>query len=278
MTFTDTHCHLDLDRFDADRGSVLERAAAAGVTRILVPSLDVNSARRIVALVAAQPGLYAAVGYHPTELPTNSSLSMADLDNLARMKRVVAIGEIGLDYYWIKDEPRREKQRSALRSQLDLAEARTLPVILHMREEADASDGQCSVDMLRILEAWVARLHQRNSSLAARPGVLHSFSGSLATARAAIAMGFCIGITGPITYSSSADRRELVRQLPIEHLLIETDSPFLAPQPHRGKRNEPAFVVYIADRIAEIQLRTPEEVAKATSGNAARLFAWGDPD
>ena len=278
MTLTDTHCHLDMQRFDADRDSVLERAAAAGVTRILVPALDLDSAARILALTGSHPGLYAAVGFHPTELGSLNETSLDALKQLARNPGVVAIGEIGLDYYWIREESQRANQRKALGLQLALAETCALPAVLHMREQNDIEHGACAEDLLGILEVWVRALRASGSAIANRPGVLHSFSGSLDTARRAMELGFYLGVTAPITYPNATKRREIVGRLPIERILIETDAPFLAPQSHRGRRNEPAFVADIADRIAQIQSRTASEVAVATSTNAARLFAWGEPD
>ena len=278
MILTDTHCHLDMDRFDADRESVIERALHAGVNRILVPSLDALSAARIAALVDHHSLLYAAVGIHPTSIDPLWQGQISALQGLSRARKVVAIGEIGLDYYWVPDAHQRSWQRDALRGQLDLAEACGLPVIVHMREQNDAPDGPCAADLLRLLDEWVRGLRARGSQLAKRPGVLHSFAGSLDTATAAIGLGFCIGITGPITYRRAEARRELVRQLPLESLLIETDAPFLPPEPHRGRRNEPAYVAHIADRIAAVQSRTPGDVASTTSRNAARLFDWGDSD
>jgi TatD DNase family protein len=277
VILTDTHCHLDIDRFDADRGSVIERAVEAGVRRILVPSLDAASAARIITLVHQHSSLYAAAGIHPTSVNALWKTQISELRLLAGDRKVVAIGEIGLDYYWVQDARQRALQRDALRGQLDLAEACGLPVILHMREQNDASDGSCAEDLLSLLDNWVSGLRARGSELVKRPGVLHSFAGSFETATAAMGLGFSIGITGPVTYSGAAERRELVRQLPMGALLIETDAPFLPPEPHRGRRNEPAYVAYIADRIAEVQSRTPSDVATTTSRNAARLFAWGDP-
>jgi TatD DNase family protein len=267
-----------MQRFDADRESVLERASAAGVTRVLVPALDLESAKRVLALIGPHPQLCAAVGFHPTELYELDEAGLAALQQLTTDPRVVAIGEIGLDYHWIREEARQAEQQSALGSQLDLAEACSLPVVLHMREQDDIEHGACADDLLRILADWVTGLRSHGSALADRPGVLHSFSGSLDIARQAIELGFYIGITGPVTYPNSEKRREIVRQLPIERLLIETDAPYLTPQSHRGQRNEPAFVADIADRIAHIQSRTASDVARATSNNASRLFAWGEPD
>ena len=130
--------------------------------------------------------------------------------------------------------------------------------------------------MIKILEEWVSGLRSRNEALSKRPGVLHSFSGSIETAKRAIELGFYIGVTGPVTYKNAEQKRQVISNLPLEQLLIETDAPYLAPEPHRGKRNEPAFVLHIADKIAEIKSRTPQEVAAATTENAARLFSWGE--
>ena len=278
LELTDTHCHLDMQRFDADRESVIERATLAGVSRMLVPSVDLESARRVLNLAGGHGAIYAAIGVHPTEVDDLNEFPRENLEQLAAGEKVVAIGEIGLDYYWISEPGRRLKQQTALRMQLEIAEAASLPVVLHMREQDDADKGACADDMLRLLGDWVRGLRSHHSDLADRPGVLHSFSGTPETAAAAMELGFYIGITGPVTYPSAEKRRAVVRGLPIERLLIETDAPFLAPQPRRGQRNEPAFVAIIADRIAEIQSRTLGEVANATNRNAASLFAWGDPD
>lgn len=267
-----------MDRFDADRESVIERALQAGVNRILVPSLNALSAVRVAALVLHHPLLYAAIGMHPTSVDPLWQEQIPALHELSGARKVVAIGEIGLDYYWVHDAHQRARQRDALRGQLELAEACSLPVIMHMREENDALDGPCAADLLRLLDDWVRELRARGSQLAERPGVLHSFSGNLDTAKAAIGLGFRIGITGPITYRQAQARREVVGQLPLESLLIETDAPFLPPEPHRGRRNEPAYVAHIADRIATVQSRTPGDVASSTSRNAARLFDWGYSD
>ena len=186
---------------------------------------------------------------------------------------MVAIGEIGIDYYWVKENDKRAFQREALRQQLQFAKEINKPVIIHMREENDAWFGEASVDLLKILDEWQKSL---NGPLAEKPGVLHSFNGDLETAQKALALNFYIGITGPVTYKNAEEKRGIIRQLPLDKLLIETDSPFLAPVPHRGKRNEPAFVHHIADKIAEIHSKSPAEIAAITTANAARLFAWGD--
>jgi TatD DNase family protein len=274
VNLTDTHCHLDLDKFDADREAVIGRARQAGIVRILVPSLTLASSRAVLQLVEAHPMLFAAVGIHPTEAGTRVASSLQELQTLAGNKKVVAIGEVGLDYYW--DTAPHDVQQQVLKEQLGLAADLALPVLLHNREKNDAESGACAEDLIRILEEWIAGLRSRNEALAERPGVWHSFSSSLEIARRATDLGFFIGVTGPVTYKNAERRRQVIADLPLERLLIETDAPFLTPQPERGKRNEPGFVRHIADKIAEIQSRTPQETAVLTTANAARLFSWGE--
>lgn len=283
---TDTHCHLNFNRFDEDRAAVIARAIEAGVERILIPALDLESSKAIIHLANSHPHLFAAIGFHPTDL---DSWDAASLETLRRMippppspaagsparDKIVAIGEIGLDYYWVKEPEKQARQRQVLREQLQLAREVNLPVVIHMREADDAWFGQASLDLLEILTEWHNGLAEEGHPLAEKPGVLHSFNGNLETAQKAIAHNFYIGVTGPVTYKNAEEKRQIIRQLPLERLLIETDAPFLTPAPHRGKRNEPAFVAHIADKIAEIHKTTREQVAEITSANASRLFGWG---
>lgn len=277
MTLTDTHCHLDYHKFDEDREAVIQRAADAGLARILIPALHWTSSLAAVKLAESHPMIYAAVGFHPTDLDTWDDNSIGNLRELAQSaQKIVAIGEIGLDYYWVKEADQQARQREAFQAQLALAREVNLPVVVHMREAGDAWVGPASADLLDILGTWHADLAAAGHPLAERPGVLHSFNGTLETAQAALAMNFHIGVTGPVTYKNADQKRQVIGQLPLERLLIETDAPFLAPVPHRGKRNEPAFVHHIADKIAEIHSKHPAEVADITTRNASRLFAWGD--
>lgn len=279
---TDTHCHLDLEKFDADRDQVIRRAELAGLSRILIPGLTVSSSQSVVNLAGTHPMLFAAVGVHPNDALTWDGQTISSLKQLISSSnssalsrnggKVVAIGEIGLDYYW--KTATKEDQIDILKQQLALALEVSLPVVLHCREEGDIEYGICAEDLLNILEEWIINLEKVNNPLLERPGVLHSFSSSLEIAQKAIELGFFIGITGPITYKNAENRRRVTAELPLERLLIETDSPFLAPHPNRGKRNEPAFVADIADKIAEIKSCTPQDVAAVTTKNAARLFAW----
>lgn len=288
---TDTHCHLDFNKFDADREEVIQRAQDAGVERVLIPSLDLDSSHAALRLAHAHPNVFAAVGFHPTDLDKWKESSIADLKMLllessgslldgekqaSRLQRkIVAIGEIGLDYYWVKEPEKRAFQHVVLKQQLGLAREVNKPVVIHMREENDAWFGQASIDLLEILSAWHAQLKAESHPLVERPGVLHSFNGNLDTAQKAMSLNFYIGVTGAVTYKNAEEKRQIIRQVPLTHLLIETDAPFLTPVPMRGKRNEPAFVAYIADKIAEIHMTTREQVAEITTANAARLFGWG---
>lgn len=280
MTLIDTHCHLDHNKFDADRADVLLRAQQVGVSRIVIPGTSWTSSLAAVKLAESHPMIYAAVGVHPTDVDTYQVDTLEHLGQLAietlspsgtpEISKLVAIGEIGLDYFW--DTAPHELQHRVLCEQLDLAAKHQLPVILHFREKGDAPDGPCASDLMKLLEAWANRLGREKSPLAERPGVLHSFSGSRETASRAIALNFYLGVTGPVTYRK--ERQDLIASLPLERLLIETDAPFLAPTPHRGKRNEPAFVALIADKIAALHSCSPEQAAAVTTANAERLFGW----
>ena len=254
--FIDTHCHLDFERFDEDRTAVVQRALSAGVTRIIIPALDLNNCQTVLQLADQYAGVYAAVGVHPNSAAGWQDGWIGVLRDLAQHPKVVAIGEIGLDYYWDDCPP--DVQHRALSLQLELAAELDLPVIIHNRESSE--------DVVRLLsESPLA--NQPN------PGVLHSFSASWATAVAALDMGFYLGFTGPVTFKKANDLREIVAQVPADRLLIETDAPFLAPQPFRGKRNEPAYVVHVAEKIAQVRDETLEAITQQTTVNALRLFS-----
>ena len=273
MNLTDTHCHLDLEKFDADRSEVIDRALAAGLTRILIPGITLQSSRAIVKLAEHQPNLFAAVGVHPNDANTCDLQTIPALRELAASLKVVAIGEIGLDYYW-QAAPRPQQQKVLL-EQLNLAAELQLPVVLHAREKDDAPDGDCAQDLVTMLEEWVRRLQVDKNPLAEAPGVLHSFSGTRQTAEKVISLNFYIGVTGPITYKNAENRQQVIAALPLERLLVETDAPYLAPHPKRGKRNEPSFVTFTAEKLAVLHSITLDQVAETTTANAAKLFAWG---
>lgn len=271
MFLTDTHCHLNFDRYQKDLDAVLERSRAAGLERILVPGIDLHSSQEIVSLVEKDPLLYAAVGVHPNSGSTWRDGTLAALKILADRPKVVAIGEIGLDYY--RDRTPRDVQIEILKAQLELALEKNLPVILHVRNESE-ENRSCMEDLLHILEEWVSSATPPFPERNHKPGVIHSFSGNVREAGLALQLGFYLGITGPVTYKTAAVMREVVKAAPLEKLLIETDGPFLAPQAKRGKRNEPAHVCYIIDKISEVVEEPVEKVAKQTTANAAALFMW----
>ena len=251
----DTHCHLDFEHFDSDRDQIVDRAAASGVSRIIVPAVNLDNCPAVLRLAEAYSGVYAAVGVHP-----NSSAAWQDrwvdtIRDFARHNKAVAIGEIGLDYHW--DTSPKEVQHRALVAQVTLAAELDLPVIIHNRESSD--------DLIRLLA---------DSPLNGlpRPGVLHSFSADWQTAQAALDMGFYLGFTGPVTFKNADDLGRIAARVPLNRILVETDAPFLAPQRRRGKRNEPANVVFIAERIADLHDMDTTLFAQQTTANAARLF------
>jgi TatD DNase family protein len=257
----DTHCHLTLAEFDLDRAAVLGRAAQAGLEAMLIPAIDLKSSREAVALAEQHASLYAAVGVHPHAAADWSETSRLELRALARSSRVVAIGEIGLDYY--RDRTPRPMQRAALEAQLELAAELGLPVILHSREATEA--------VLQSLRPWALSLC---APLHGRCGVLHAFQGDLQAAQCAAESGLYLGIGGPLTYPSASGLRDVLAQAPAERLLLETDAPYLPPQGHRGQRNEPSYLPLVAAQLASVRGWEPAEAARRTTANAARLFGW----
>ena len=263
ITYTDSHCHLDFDRFSQDRSDVLERAWQAGLVWILNPGIDLPSNQAAIGLAATYPAqISAAVGIHPNFGQPWTAEIRKSLREQAQQPGVVAIGETGLDFY--RQHTPYDQQRSMFEAQLTLAEEQALPVILHNRD-ADA-------DLLRILKVWQQGLVQSGHPLAERPGVFHSFSSDNDTALAALEMNFYIGISGPVTFTNATERKAITSQLPLNRLLLETDAPFLTPHPHRGKRNEPAFIPLIAEEIARLHNTSPKHIADITYTNACRLF------
>jgi TatD DNase family protein len=260
LTLIDSHAHLDSPKFDADRGVVLERAKAAGVAVLISVGADLASSRRAVELAEGDDAIYATVGIHPHDAKTLDGEALAALRELAQRPRVVAIGEIGLDFY--RDLSPRDVQRRAFQAQLGWAARLGKPVVIHDRDAHD--------EILEILTGWARGLG--SVSLEGRLGVLHTFSGDLAMAERAIDLGFYISISGPVTYRNARQLPEIVQALPLDRLLVETDCPYLAPHPYRGKRNEPAHVQWVAKRIAELKNLAFEEVAAATTANAQHLF------
>lgn len=251
----DSHCHLNFEAFDEDRAEVLARAREAGVVAVLNPATNMADSRQIVAMAEQTPNLFAAVGVHPNAATDFGEEALAELRDLASHPKVVAVGEIGLDYYW--DKAPRAIQQEAFEQQLVLAKETGLPVIIHQRESA--------TDTMAVLRRWGAAQDH--------PGlVLHSFSGDRAMADEAIELGFYIGISGPVTFKNARDLPDIVPAVPPERLLVETDAPFLSPHPYRGKRNEPARVKLIAERVAALQKRSLTEMSQQLTENTTSLF------
>jgi len=248
----DTHAHLQDEMFDTDRAAVIERALAAGVGRIINIGDDIESSARSVKLAADYPEIYAAVGIHPQE----AGKMMASHDELlaswAELPKVVAIGEIGLDYYY--ENASRACQKEVFIRQLDIARQMHLPVSIHDREAHG--------DLMEILKREGKGI----------TGVIHCFSGSWEMACELLRRGWYIGIDGPLTFKNAAKLPEIVQQVPLDRLLVETDSPYLAPVPERGHRNEPAFVRHVAEKAAELRQMDFAAFAAATTKNAQNLF------
>ncbi len=257
IALIDTHVHLYLEAFETDRDDVVTRARAAGVVSMILPAIDVASVYQALRLCDRYPGVYAMAALHPSE---TRQATEADFDEIARLcedPRVVAVGESGLDYYW--DRSFVDQQQAFFRRHIRLAIEKDLPLILHNREASE--------DLVRILqEERAASAHPERLR-----GIFHCFTGPAWVAEAAAELGFLLGIGGILTFKKSG-LAELVRTLPLEQMVLETDAPFLAPVPQRGKRNEPAYVRYVAEKLAELKGVSLEEVARITTANARRIF------
>jgi TatD DNase family protein len=248
----DTHAHLQLQHFDEGRDAVIRRALDAGVAKIITIGTDVASSRQAIALAEKYDGVFAAVGIHPTDCGDATEKEFEEIRGLAMHPRAVAIGEIGLDFYWKDVAP--EKQRRAFVRQLALAREMNKPAIIHNREAGEA-----------ILQTL------REENIHELRGVFHCFSENPDFAKRVLDLGCYISFTGNLTYKKST-LPEVAAQIPLDRIMLETDAPFMAPVPHRGKRNEPAFVVHVAEKLAEIKNLPLEEIAKTTSEKAHRLF------
>ena len=249
--YFDTHAHYDSSKFDADRDAVLRALPESGVTIVVDPGDNAERSRRAVELAQQYPHVYAAVGWHPEEAENWDENSLPAIRELAKQPKVCAIGEIGLDYYW--DATYRERQKEMFRAQIELALELDLPVIVHDREAHG--------DSLEIVRDYPALR-----------GVFHCFSGSVEMAQELLRRGWYLGFDGPITYKNAARAPEVIRICPMERILLETDSPYLAPVPNRGKRNDSRNLPYIAATVARIKDMPVEAVAAQTMENGKKLF------
>ena len=264
FSIADTHCHLDFDAFNGDRDAVISRARHAGIVRILNPGVDLSSSRKALELAEKYEEVFVACGVHPNDARSWDEDTLLELKRITNHPKVVAIGEVGLDYY--RDRAPKDMQKQILVQQLALATEVGLPVVIHNRQATD--------DTMDLLSAWHADLVVSSLPLAEHPGVMHSFSGDREIAMRAIDLNFVIGITGPVTYRNSEDLRQVVKSTPISALLVETDAPFLTPQPRRGERNEPAYVTWVIEKIAEIHSLPIQAVGEQTIANSYNLFHW----
>ncbi len=257
----DTHCHLDMPQFDPDREAVIERAHEVGVERIICPGITLASSRDVVALAERHPGVYAAVGVHPNDCGDFDLEDLSALRDLAHHPKVVAIGEIGLDYYW--DRVPADHQKATLRAQLALALELRLPVILHSRES--------HADLLWELAQWWPQI-RKDRGADAIIGVWHAFSGDAAEAGQARALGLVLGLGGPVTFKNARALRALAPQFYADQVILETDAPYLAPHPYRGQRNEPAYIPLIAHTLATLKGAPVAAVASETTETAEQCF------
>jgi TatD DNase family protein len=249
----DSHAHLDMEQFDPDRDEVIQRAVSADVRHMITVGIDVSSSLKAISLAENYPPLFAAVGIHPHNADLADRKDLKRIESISAEKKVVAIGEIGLDFY--RNLSSRHNQRRWFKHQLDIAIRCNLPVAVHAREALE--------EVLEILSSF---------EKAGSRGVIHCFSGDIDLAKAFIEMGYFISIPGTVTFANARLMHEVVAGVSLDAILLETDSPFLSPIPFRGRRNEPSHVVYAAQKVADIKGITLEEVATQTSRNAGRLF------
>lgn len=247
----DTHCHLNLGDHFPDPAATLAEAAAVGVDRVIVVGIDRPSNERALELADRFPGVYAVVGYHPNSAAEYTSADLMVLEAMLRHPKAVALGEIGLDYHWDFATP--VQQQVCLNEQLDLAAALDVPVVFHCRKAYP--------ELLGTLEARPVR-----------PYLLHCFSGTVEDGERALALGAVLGFDGPITYKNAKETREVARRCPPDRLVVETDCPYLPPEPHRGKPNRPAWVAIVNAALASVRGLTPEACASLTTANAERFF------
>ena len=253
----DTHCHLNVDAFEDDAEATIARAKNAGVSRFAVVGFDAKTIKKSLELSATHPEIYSIIGWHPTEAGSYTIDIEEALLAMLRNEKVVAMGEMGLDYYWMEDP--KDVQEHVFRRQIQIAKELQLPISIHMRDAIE--------DTYRIL---------KDEDVSEIGGIMHSYSGDVAYMEKFLDLGMTISLSGVVTFKKAIEVHEVAKAVPLDRLLIETDAPYLAPVPYRGKRNEPSYVKYVAEKIAELRGMTSEEVATITTQNANRLFRLED--
>lgn len=251
--FIDTHVHLNAEQYNEDLQDVIDRALEAGVSQMVVIGFDQKTIKRAIELAEEYDFIFAVVGWHPVDAIDCTDDDLKWIEELASHPKVVAIGETGLDYHW--DKSPKEIQQQIFRKQIQLAQRVNLPLVIHNRDATE--------DVVRILQEEQAEK---------TGGVMHCFGGSVETAKTCIDMNFMISLGGPVTFKNAKKPKEVAKETPLEWLMIETDAPYLAPHPHRGKRNEPSLVPLVAEEIARLKGVSIEEVAQLTTENAKRFY------
>lgn len=249
----DTHVHLNADQYDDDLQEVIDRALSEGIDRMFVVGFDTKTIERTMKLIDQYDFIYGIIGWHPVDAIDCTDERLEWIESLSKHPKIIGIGEMGLDYHW--DKSPKDIQKDVFRKQIALAKRVQLPIIIHNREAT-----QDCVDILK----------EENASEVG--GIMHSFSGSNEIADEILKMNFYVSLGGPVTFKNAKQPKEVAKHVPLDRLLVETDAPFLSPHPYRGKRNEPARVKLVAEQIAELRGMTYEEICKATTENAERLF------
>lgn len=251
----ETHAHYDDERFTEDRDQLLSAMPEKGIKRIINVGASIETTETTLALAEQYDFVYAAVGVHPSDISGLNEETFAWLSAQAKWEKTVAVGEIGLDYYWDKEEEVQKKQQYWFARQLELAREASLPVIIHSRDAA--------ADTMEVMK-------QQNASEI--PGVIHCYSYSKEMALEFIKMGYYIGVGGVVTFKNAKKLKETVAEIPLERILLETDCPYMAPEPHRGERNDSSYLPFVVQKIAELKGVTPEQVERVTEQNARALF------
>jgi len=251
--YFDAHCHIDTNHFDGDRLATLKRAKEAGVSQMVTVGCDIENAKRALGLAKTHAHVFSTAGIHPHEAGNSENDFDSALTEILKHPKCVAVGECGLDYFY--DKSPRQRQREVFSKQIALARSINKPLVIHVRDAWE--------DCLQMLSTENAR---------DAGGMIHCFSGEWEHAKRALDLGFMISIPGIVTFKKSGALPEVIPKIPDDRLLVETDSPFLAPSPHRGKRNEPAFVVHTLEKVAELRDRSVEEIATLTTTNAKRFY------
>ncbi len=261
MEFFDSHCHLDDEKFDEDRERLIEEIRKADITKFISAGYSIEGSKKGVELSNNYQYIYTTCGVSPNDIPQNEEKLWKDIDIIKELvkeniknKKIVAIGEIGLDYYWEKDIEKRELQKQAFIKQIEIANEFDLPIVIHTREAVQ--------DTIEILKKNIVN----------KKGVFHCCPLNRELVKEALKLGFYISLAGPVTFKNSKNANEIIEMIPEDKMLIETDSPYLAPEPLRGKRNDPRNVKYIAQKIANVKGKTIDEIARITYTNARKIF------